>query len=177
MLRIVLKPGARFGRLVVAGFAGVRDGEGFHDCVCDCGRSCVKRTTCLTRGSAKHCNTGQCHFMWRGGRHISGSEPWASARLATIRRTAKNNGDPLPYEGPERVIQLWDDAAGRCQCCGRKTSNLQLDHCHETGRLRAFLCRHCNCAIAFASESPDLLRLIAKYIAQECLQTRIAFKA
>lgn len=177
MRLVVLKEGTRFGRLVVTGFAGTRDGQGYHHCVCDCGTSCVRRTSCLTRHRATHCNTGPCHFMWRGGKQVPGSDAWATNRLNCVRSSARNKREPLPYEGKERVIELWRKADGGCQCCGRKTSKLQLDHCHETGRLRGFLCQNCNSAIGFVSESPDLLRSIAKYVAQECSQLRIALKA
>ena len=177
MRRIVLKAGARFGRLVVTGFAGVRGGEGYHHCMCDCGTSCVRRTSCLNKGSATHCNTGSCHFRWRGGRQVAGSSAWAVKRLNCVIRYARNKKEPLPYEGAERVVELYVEAGGRCQCCGRKTSNLQLDHCHKTGRLRGFLCQHCNCAIGFVSESPALLRSVAKYIARQCSQLRIAINA
>ncbi len=34
-----------------------------------------------------------------------------------------------------------------CDCCGRTTSKLSLDHDHETDELRGWLCQTCNVAI------------------------------
>jgi hypothetical protein len=37
---------------------------------------------------------------------------------------------------------LWP-MPGACECCGRE-EKLCLDHCHETGRFRGWLCAYCN---------------------------------
>ena len=40
----------------------------------------------------------------------------------------------------------------------------QIDHNHETGKVRALLCGPCNVALGGFRESPTLLRAAAEYI-------------
>lgn len=59
---------------------------------------------------------------------------------------------------------------GRKQCanqaCQRAlaASEIQIDHCHETGRVRGLLCKPCNLALGFVNDSPALLRGLANYL-------------
>lgn len=34
-----------------------------------------------------------------------------------------------------------------CECCGKETKHLVVDHCHNTGIFRGWLCRNCNAGI------------------------------
>ena len=34
-----------------------------------------------------------------------------------------------------------------CECCGVPREKIELDHCHETGKFRGFLCGSCNITI------------------------------
>lgn len=52
---------------------------------------------------------------------------------------------------------------GKCAVCG-SSDNLSVDHCHQTGRLRGLLCRHCNTAIGVFGERPQDLRRAAEYL-------------
>ena len=40
----------------------------------------------------------------------------------------------------------------------------QVDHCHETGRLRGVLCFNCNSAIGKLGDDPDTLRRAIAYL-------------
>ena len=57
---------------------------------------------------------------------------------------------------------------GKCAICGEPTSEggerLAVDHDHETGKIRALLCRRCNSVIGFIEESAALARLVAGYL-------------
>lgn len=46
----------------------------------------------------------------------------------------------------------------------QRIARLSLDHDHNTGALRAFLCCNCNSALGLASDNPDRLRAMADYI-------------
>ena len=40
-----------------------------------------------------------------------------------------------------------------CECCGEANVKIQLDHCHETGMFRGFVCRPCNNTIGFNGDT------------------------
>lgn len=51
----------------------------------------------------------------------------------------------------------------RCAICDRAVM-LHLDHCHKTGKIRGFLCIHCNRMIGWANDDPEYLLRIAHYL-------------
>lgn len=172
--------GKRFGSLVVIGVSpstSRKDDKRCNtiwDCVCDCGNNCRIQTSYLTKGKRTSCGRGTCHWAWRGGAGTTGSEAWARARLARIGIASRRGGYAEPYEGWERVIELWMECDGVCACCKRKRRGLLvLDHCHETGRLRGFLCGGCNTSIGLIGESPSALVAAAKYVAIQCAQKQL----
>ena len=53
-----------------------------------------------------------------------------------------------------------------CQACGGHNSNgkrLYMDHNHETGQFRGFLCFACNTALGLLQESPWRAASLARY--------------
>lgn len=54
---------------------------------------------------------------------------------------------------------------------------MSVDHCHETGKVRALLCEQCNRGLGIFLDSPDLLRAAALYIEahRACLPTEIVY--
>jgi hypothetical protein len=46
--------------------------------------------------------------------------------------------------------------------CGRKANT--LDHDHETGRFRSWLCRPCNAALGALGDTPESLRVFADFL-------------
>ena len=45
-----------------------------------------------------------------------------------------------------------------CECCGANDVKLDLDHCHETGMFRGFICRSCNKTIGIKGDSYKTLK-------------------
>lgn len=74
---------------------------------------------------------------------------------------------------PEEYEALFKMQGGVCASCGQpermidKRSGLPralaVDHCHETGRIRALLCTSCNIAFGFLEENPERIRLLLAY--------------
>lgn len=51
-----------------------------------------------------------------------------------------------------------------CECCGKDDRVMVIDHCHETGKFRGFLCSQCNTMIGQAGESIEVLKSTIKYL-------------
>lgn len=62
---------------------------------------------------------------------------------------------------------------GVCATCGqpettidyrtKQLKNLQVDHCHTTGKVRALLCKECNNALGLLHDDPERIHLLLKY--------------
>ena len=168
--RITLLPGQRFGKLVVIKFCGTKPNGsgtlGLHECVCDCGRRVVRATTDLIRGKRSNCGIGKCNPVWRGGYKNIGSEAWATKKLGSLKAQSRRGGYAQPYESAQRVIELWEMCNGVCSCCTAKSDvPLHLDHCHQTGRLRGFICKTCNTCIGYTNDSAFRLVCMASWVA------------
>lgn len=57
----------------------------------------------------------------------------------------------------------------RCAVCqsahpGTTNGGFQVDHCHETGKVRGMLCLQCNSTLGYAHDDVIRLRLLAEYV-------------
>lgn len=58
-----------------------------------------------------------------------------------------------------------DPAAGTpCAICGATAEPLMVDHDHDTGGFRGFLCRRCNAGLGMFMNNPDWLRAAIRYL-------------
>lgn len=65
----------------------------------------------------------------------------------------------------EQYELMLSEQSGVCKICGQTDNRrLAVDHCHDTGRVRGLLCRHCNTAIGLFGDDPSLLRKAADYL-------------
>ncbi len=68
---------------------------------------------------------------------------------------------------PEEILAAF---TGKCFVCGvpeiECKTRLQIDHNHETGDFRGWLCGNCNKAAGLLRESPELILKLAKYVEQ-----------
>ena len=63
---------------------------------------------------------------------------------------------------------LWKIQGGVCCICLKSCSSkslLSVDHCHDTGRIRALLCKKCNVAVALLRDNTTIFDSFCKYIA------------
>lgn len=73
---------------------------------------------------------------------------------------------------------MFDKNDGRCYSCGEietvidsrshKVRCLQVDHCHDTGRVRGLLCTRCNLALGYLLNDPAKIERLLKYARDNC---------
>ncbi len=110
----------------------------------------------------------------------------ASRRIATAtdpeKRAAQVRADNLKRAyglTPEQYDAMLAAQNGVCLLCGdapnpngvRAASRLHVDHDHETGRVRALLCNHCNRGIGAFRDDPDLMQRASLYVWKHRQQT------
>ena len=66
---------------------------------------------------------------------------------------------------------LWKSQRGMCAICSKDLSaervrDVMLDHCHQTGRVRGWLCRRCNSALGLFCDSPERVRAALEYLSR-----------
>lgn len=96
---------------------------------------------------------------------------WAGGGF--LRRISKTYG--ITEQGLSALLEAQN---GQCAICridlslwltgktGRQRRGLNVDHCHDTRRVRGLLCVKCNVALGAADDDPSRLRAMADYIEQ-----------
>ena len=114
------------------------------------------------------------------------AEDWRSLNRdkynATARLRAKNNPEQfIIYQlrrrakeyglDPVKMEQLYFEHDGLCDICGEtapsrdpRSRRLCMDHDHEEGYFRGFICRKCNLALGYMNDNPKWLREAADYL-------------
>lgn len=67
------------------------------------------------------------------------------------------------YSIPKAQAQSIKNAT-KCPICGRVGKNMNVDHCHKTGRVRGPLCARCNRGLGMFCDDPNLLRAAISYL-------------
>jgi hypothetical protein len=92
------------------------------------------------------------------------NERHAALRPDLVKARARRSSLKRKYKlTPEQVVELTEGQGGRCAICRRK-SELVVDHCHETGRVRGMLCRRCNLGIGHLDDSAQMVRAALLYL-------------
>ena len=64
--------------------------------------------------------------------------------------------------------RMMEEQNNRCAICGyeetRTAHFLHVDHCHESGKVRALLCGPCNRGMGGFRDNPEILRAAANYL-------------
>lgn len=55
-------------------------------------------------------------------------------------------------------------SVGKCPICGRAGMQMEIDHDHDTGAVRAALCVRCNHGLGLFEDDPNLLASAIKYL-------------
>lgn len=129
--------------------AAVREGRTTY-----IGTPCKRGHDPCTRNLNSECM--QCKALRDDGR-----TPYYKARDAVRSANVEYRAMRAGSTVPTRPIPT------HCEWCGdppRQGRSLCLDHCHRTGRFRAWLCDDCNHGIGKFKDDPKLLRNVADKI-------------
>jgi hypothetical protein len=122
---------------------------------------------------ARHYAKGLCRACYRNSPHmqvkrreyyLANPEQWARhTRLAKERRSKAVSLYGVSLAEQHRML---DEQGHLCALCrqppGKK--GLGIDHCHATGRIRAFLCSRCNTGLGLLRDDPSLCDRAAAYL-------------
>lgn len=71
----------------------------------------------------------------------------------------------------EEYDNLFNSQNGMCAICNRTNNNknpsyknLNIDHNHQTGKVRGLLCHNCNIILGLTKDNPNILRKAADYL-------------
>jgi hypothetical protein len=72
----------------------------------------------------------------------------------------------------EEYEEMYERQEGVCALCGRAETStyrseprrLAVDHCHDTGKVRALLCSNCNTGLGSFMHDPELLQRAISYL-------------
>jgi hypothetical protein len=66
---------------------------------------------------------------------------------------------------PEQVQVMREEQNDSCAICGLAFGErLHIDHCHETGHVRALLCHNCNLGLGHFRDDPELMQKAIRYV-------------
>ena len=106
------------------------------------------------------------YYLKHSKQVIAKAAKWRDANRERARRNWRNSR--LKRElgiGIEEYQTLFVAQHGCCAICKKvQTSNLDVDHNHQTKTIRGLLCRSCNTALGSFRESPELLQEAIKYL-------------
>ena len=109
-------------------------------------------------------------------RHSYGNTPSSAVVLSPRQVTRRNHLTGIADQfrvTPESLLRLYREQRGKCRICGRRIrwgvgvgKSLCVDHCHEAGGIRGFLCPACNTGLGHFRNSLSLLMNAASYISR-----------
>ncbi|WP_425394616.1 endonuclease VII domain-containing protein [Actinoplanes rectilineatus] len=94
-------------------------------------------------------------------------QPGSAERRPRVRKRDRTLDRLKKYDLTVEQLRALVEAQGnRCAICLRPPvgENLDIDHCHKTGKVRALLCRHCNTALGLFAENHERLLKAAEYL-------------
>ena len=95
------------------------------------------------------------------------SRRWYSKHAEQARENARKSSYKIKYGITiETYERLLTEQGGVCAICGGSPQDrrLSVDHDHATGLVRGLLCRKCNSAIGYMSDSLDKLQRATRYL-------------
>ena len=152
--------GRRYGRLLVIKESGRSNGGKVKwECLCDCGNVIVVKGCNLRSGNTKSCSCynkdlNRARLTTHG---LSGTKDYEKA--IELREFGITLEDYKVLEKKQNY---------RCKICGlskkQNKQDLSVDHCHDTGKVRGLLCKHCNFGLGHFRDNVDNLYKAIDYL-------------
>jgi hypothetical protein len=113
-------------------------------------------------------------------------KPCVHARQAVLIAKRKEQGDPLFRADrlrreygltPGAVAAMRETQGGACAICEKPFRDepvgerMHIDHCHETGHVRALLCHNCNLGLGHFRDNEELMLKAVAYLTQHRART------
>jgi hypothetical protein len=70
----------------------------------------------------------------------------------------------IMYNNQDGCCSICDKEMDLYNECAKRADIANIDHCHETGKIRALLCNHCNTGLGKFMDDPELLLKAADYL-------------
>ncbi len=178
--------GTQSGLLTALQFYGIVEGVTYWWCDCQCGDVVLVRAGDLQNERTKSCGcwrreqarqtiseknkrrTGKAHHNYLGGKNNPGSVAWFNNKVRHINRKAQEKGEPELDLNTLQIKLKYEQHDGTCEKCGigREYLNkaLAIDHCHQTGAFRGFLCGGCNTGLGLLGDTVEGLLEAINYL-------------
>jgi hypothetical protein len=120
----------------------------------------------------------ECVATANRARYLKHRDRELARRREHLRKHRQRHGEVLAYGRNYRMVarfgitvaeweRLFEAQGSVCAICGRDDPdgpNWHTDHCHDSGKVRGILCRRCNLGLGWFDDSPEKMRLAARYI-------------
>jgi hypothetical protein len=134
----------------------------------------------------KTCNTCGCEkedtefYLHRGGRtkegyraptckpcHAEKSKTWAKNNPDKVKAHRRKRNLKTKYNiTVEEYDKMFEEQQGKCFICSSVADRrrLNVDHCHDTGKVRKLLCDKCNMALGLLEDDIDRIQKVREYL-------------
>lgn len=99
---------------------------------------------------------------WKHGDQFYADNTRPTKKATVCKPCAKLRVLRCRYKLTRGDLQALQDS--RCQICQRTGQKMEVDHCHHTGKVRAFLCSRCNGALGQFCDDVRLLKSAIEYL-------------
>lgn len=132
-------------------------------------KSAAKKVGCTLEEWMANRRSGQLHCRvcrhWLNSNNFVVDRSRSSGRASLCRSCASEEQTVSRYGmSVDELRELKKASEAGCPICGRKGQKMELDHNHDTGAVRAFLCSRCNGALGQFCDDIGLLNRAIEYL-------------
>lgn len=138
---------------------------------CHCGKIFQSSESRIKGGITTSCGCirkfNKAH-IYGGGRKNKGSIAWAKDKIGYSILASKKYNHAAADITPEKLSDLYAQHNHCCDICSvpesECTKGLALDHDHQTGEFRGFICNNCNRGLGLLGDNLESIEKVVKYL-------------